>query len=85
MGKYKNKNKLKSKGLLSHLFAFYSSVFSIFDDIEPFKTFKEKKTFKSMILAFNGKSAKEIKQQLKLEEFKEEEKLRMQARKELGL
>lgn len=83
MKKFKNKIKIKPNGFLSQLFAFYSSVFSIFDDIEPFKTFKNKKTFKSMMLAFQGKSSKQIKHIFEMEKVKEQERMRIKARREL--
>lgn len=85
MKKYSKKKVLKENGFLSSLFGYFSHVFSVFDDIEPFKTFKKKNTFKSVILAFKGKSPKQIKQHFEMEKIKKEEEMRKRARKELGM
>lgn len=76
MSKYKNKKQIKSVGVFTRLFNLFSDLFG---------GEKIEKSFKSMVLSFQGKRNKQIEQHFKIEEFKKEMELKEEAKRQLGL
>lgn len=74
MKKYTDKKEIKSRN-------FFSTRFNIFSYIIDFD--KIEKSFKSIVMSFQGKSKKQIEQHFKVEQLKSEMALKDEARRQL--
>lgn len=75
--------KYYKKSPFKHLKSFGSIFVSLFSDIEVVKGFKENGGLKGILMAFQGKTASEIKQQEIYDKIKLEETARAKIRKDL--
>lgn len=74
MKKYNKKKEIKSEG-------FFSRIFNLFYDM--FGGEKIAKSFKSVVLAFHGKSNKQIKEHFEMEKLVKEMKMKEAAQKQI--
>lgn len=76
MERYKNKKSFKSVGVLTRLFNLFSDLFG---------GEKIKKSFKSVVMSFQGKSKSQIEEHFKMEEYIKEMRLKEQAKKDFDM
>lgn len=76
MTKYKNKKSIKSVGVFSRLFNLFSDLFG---------GEKIAKSFKSIAMAFHGKSQKQIDEHFKMEEYIKEMRLKEETEKRFNM